>query len=115
LQASSVHDEFTTRTYGVTDPSATPADWWGYGKLNVRNALIQLSGNAPAVLALESATAIPDTTTLGSMGTRLPLLRLTLAAQGFEPIRVVGLTFDVEGTDPGARLLLVDDVNGNGR
>jgi subtilisin family serine protease len=114
LQTSSVQDEFTTRTYGITDPAASPMHWWGFGKLNVRNALIQLSGNAPAVLALESASAIPDTTTLGSAGTRLPLLRLTLAAQGFEPIRVLGLTFDVDGEDPGARVLLVDDVNANG-
>jgi subtilisin family serine protease len=114
LQTSAVADAFTTRTYGVTDPDASPAHWWGFGKLNVRNALIQLAGNAPAILALESSSAIPDTTTLGAAGTRLPLLRLSLAAQGFEPIRVVGLTFDVEGEDPGARLLLVDDVNANG-
>jgi hypothetical protein len=115
LQATSTQDEFTSRIYGVPGPDPSPAHWWGYGKLNVRNTLLHISGDEPAVLALETAPAIPDTTTLGAEGVRLPLLHISLASQGFEPIRVLELVFDVEGEDAGARLVLARDANGNGR
>jgi subtilisin family serine protease len=116
LQTTARQDEFTTRMYGVLGPSPQPSDWWGFGKLNVRDALLHLTGDAPTVLTLSSQSAIPDTTTLGEQGTRLPLLRLLLGSGcSAEPIRVLGLSFDVRGSDPGARLLLVEDANANGR
>jgi hypothetical protein len=115
LQATATQDAFTGRVYGALGPDPSPQHWWGYGKLNVRNALLHISGDEPAVLALETTPATPDTTTLGAEGVRLPLLQLSLASQGFEPIRVLELVFDVEGNDAGARLVLARDANGNGR
>jgi subtilisin family serine protease len=115
LQTTAGQDQFTTRTYGTPGPAPDPMHWWGYGKLNVRDALIELGGDEPSRLALSSQTAIPDTTTLGRQGTRLPLLRLQLGSLGGEPIQVLGLSFDVRGNDAGARLLLVEDANANGR
>ncbi|MGH7502398.1 MAG: S8 family serine peptidase [Longimicrobiales bacterium] len=113
LAVSAATDEFTTRTYGVS-PGSSAQDWWGWGKLNARDALLSLSDGAPAILAVEASSATTNEPVLAARGTRLPLLRLDLEALGFEPIDVTAIGFDVTGTDPAARLLLVRDANGNG-
>jgi subtilisin family serine protease len=113
LASSAAVDAFTTRTYGVS-PGARPEDWWGWGKLNARDALLSLSDGAPATLDVEISSAIDVAPTLAARGTRLPLLRLDFHAVGFEAIDVTALEFDVTGSDPAARLLLVHDADGNG-
>jgi hypothetical protein len=113
LASSATTDAFTTRTYGVA-PGARPEDWWGWGKLNARDALLSLSDGEPATLVVEAATAVGASATLGLRGTRLPLLRLDFEAIGFEAIDVTAIGFEVTGTDPAARLILVHDADGNG-
>jgi subtilisin family serine protease len=114
LQTTATRDGFTTRTYGALGESPLPSDWWGYGKLNVRDALLSIGATAPAVLAIEAEPAAPDTAVLGRQGTRLPLLQLHFESKGDEAINVLGLSFNITGKDPGARLVLVRDANGNG-
>lgn len=113
LAASAVRDVFTTKIFDQS-PSAQPSDWWGFGKLDVPNALLAMSDGSAAVLAIETVPAGPGNAFVGSRGTRLPLLRLNLEARGFESIDVTAIGFDVKGNDPGARLLLLRD-NGNAR
>lgn len=113
LSTTAIRDAFTERTYGALSAGATPSDWWGAGKLNVRDALRTMGGAAPAVLAIGAEDAVPDTAVLGRRGNRLSLLALTLESRGTEAIDVLGLSFDVAGTDPAARLLLVRDVDGD--
>jgi hypothetical protein len=113
LASSASTDVFTARTYGES-PGSRPENWWGWGKLNARDALLSLSDGAPAVLAVEASSAVTATPVRAARGTRLPLLRLNLGAIGLEAIDVTAIGFDVTGTDPAARLLLVRDANGNG-
>lgn len=105
-------DAFTLRTYDPA-PAAMPSDWWGYGKLNVPESLLALSGGGPATLQLAAEPALAAGTTIGRKGTRLSLLKLELEAQGFESIDVTSIGFDVTGDDPAARVVLLRD-NGNG-
>lgn len=186
---TATRDLFTQRVYG-TDAGATPADWWGYGKLNVaaalcelgsssielitltpsrdtlpRNATVQLEGCAmgtpapitfrstnqnvaavdqsglvraiaageakiigsagpladtveivvvePTVLAGSGNSVAPGGATLGKAGTVLPLLALTLHADGVESVRVEQLGFVVDAADPQTRVVVGQDVNGN--
>jgi subtilisin family serine protease len=111
LTTSARQDAFTTRTY---DAAGAPADWWGAGKLNVRDALQVVSGGGAAVLALQTESAVPPAAVRVPRGTRLPLLALELRSQGTEAIDVSQLGFRVSGNDPGAYLVLVRDVNRNG-
>jgi subtilisin family serine protease len=113
LAGSASRDGYTTRTY---DPAvdAMASDWWGFGKLNVRDAFLGLTGVTPAVLAVGGADVAPRSPTTSSRGARMPLLRLQFASQGPEDINVIELTVRVRGTDPGARLVLIRDANGNG-
>jgi subtilisin family serine protease len=113
LAASAVRDAFTTKIYDQS-ASAQPSDWWGFGKLDVPNALLAMSDGSAALLALETTPAAPQTPVIGTKGTRLPLLQLNLDARGSESIDVTAIGFDVKGNDAGARLLLLHD-NGNGR
>jgi hypothetical protein len=113
LRTTAIRDAFTERTYGTLSAGAAPSDWWGWGKLNVRDALRTMGNAAPAVLAIGAVDAAPDTAILGRQGNRLSLLALTLESRGTEAIDVLGLTFDVTGTDPAARLLLVRDIDGD--
>jgi hypothetical protein len=111
LAASALNDAFTSRTY---DPAGMPTDWWGTGKLNVRDALAALTGDGPTILALSTEIVTPDSVVLAARGTRLPLLSIRLSGQGSEAIDVRSLAFTVTGEDPGAFLVLVRDANGNG-
>jgi subtilisin family serine protease len=123
FRSAAIQDAFTTRTYGPTGGAGcsgsdanrcpTPADWWGYGKLNVRDALFAITGS-PGTLTISATPALPDTTVLARSGNRLPLLALTFASSPEEPIDVVGLTFEMTGRDPHARLVLVHDLDADG-
>jgi subtilisin family serine protease len=107
IAASAVADVFTTRTYDAVSGAAA-SDWWGHGKLDVP-ALLTLSDGGPATLAVDTEPATSASPVPGGRGTRLPLLRLTLEAQGFESIDVTAIGFDVSGNDAGARLVLLRD------
>jgi subtilisin family serine protease len=55
LARSGRQDQFTTRTYDAS-ADARPADWWGYGKLDVPAALeLLLNGGVIASLTVEPA------------------------------------------------------------
>ncbi|MBX6362501.1 MAG: S8 family serine peptidase, partial [Gemmatimonadetes bacterium] len=195
LASTGRQDAFTLRRY---DPAGSPADWWGYGKLDVKagidrlggdvqtvatlglapradtlptNATLQLKatprnylgtpipgvavtfsssapavasvdangtvkalapGNAfivatgaglrdsaaivvvpPAKLAVTGTSLASSKAVLSAKGTRIPLLSLQLAADGYEDIRVRSLAFDISGDDPAARVVAVHDVDGN--
>lgn len=114
LAVSAANDTHTGRTYGVA-PGADPKDWWGFGKLNVRDALLALSGNAASILALAIQPRAPAGETLGKKGTRLKLLALDFQAQGTEAVDVTAIGFDLNGEDAGARLLLIGDTDGDGQ
>jgi photosystem II stability/assembly factor-like uncharacterized protein len=65
--------------------------------------------------ALLDAVALPgETTPRSAAGTRLPLLRLRFSVSGFEPVEITRLGFDVTGDDPGARLLILRDLDDDG-
>ncbi|MCI0436531.1 MAG: S8 family serine peptidase [Gemmatimonadetes bacterium] len=113
ITATATADAFTIRTYDSA-PGGTGADWWGAGKLNVRDALVGLSDGPPSTLSLEAVPAVPGADFLGRRGERLSLLRLDFQASGLESIDVLAIGFDVDGEDPGARLLLVRDANSDG-
>jgi subtilisin family serine protease len=113
LAGTAAKDSFTTRTYGVA-PGGRPMDWWGAGKLNVRDALLSLSDNTPAVLAVSSQSVAPSDETVGAKGTLLPLLKVQLEAKGFEAIDVLNLSFQVTGRDPSAKVVLVRDLDADG-
>jgi len=112
LAGSAFSDAFTSRTYDVAAGAAAP-DWWGFGKLDLPAALLAVSETGPATLALDAASAVFGSPTLGRKGTRLGLLRLDLDAQGAESIDVTAIGFDLTGNDPAARVVLLRD-NGNG-
>jgi hypothetical protein len=113
LAGTAAKDSFTTRTYGVA-PGGRPMDWWGAGKLNIRDALLSLSDNTPALLAVTSQSVAPADETLGAKGTLLPLLKVQLEAKGFEAIDVLNLSFEVTGRDPSAKVVLVRDLDADG-
>jgi subtilisin family serine protease len=114
LGSSAVTDGFTGRVYNSA-AGALPEYWWGFGKLNVREAIVALGDERPATLGVTGEAAAPTEALLGTRGTRLPLLELVLDARGAESIDVTSIGFDVKGNDPGARVLLVHDANGNER
>lgn len=70
---------------------------------------------APARLAINSRSAAPGEVTRGARGTVLPLLSTVLRADGHEPVQVRTLGFRVNGNDPNANLVLISDINRNGR
>jgi subtilisin family serine protease len=114
LGASATRDAFTTRIYDSVT-GARPQDWWGYGKLNARDAMLALDDDEPATLTVDADPVSPALAVLGNRGARVPLLQFNLSAQGFEAIDVTAMGFQVKGNDAGARLLLVRDGNNNGR
>lgn len=69
---------------------------------------------APATLEVEARPVTAPSAPQSGSGTVLPLLALQLDVRGDEAIDVRQLAFRVSGNDPGARLLVVHDVNGNG-
>jgi subtilisin family serine protease len=68
----------------------------------------------PAVLALSTRSAAPATPFTGEADALLPLLAITLEARGPEAVQVRQLAFEVTGSDPGARVVLIDDPDGDG-
>jgi subtilisin family serine protease len=64
LDLSATRDGFTTRTYGAGAAAGTPEDWWGAGKLNVRDALGAIAPNVP-VTTLQ-LVAVRDTLPVGA-------------------------------------------------
>jgi hypothetical protein len=111
---SATADAFTTRVYSVA-PGGAARDWWGFGKLDVRDALFAMSDGTESVLTLTAKPAAPAAATRGSQGTRLLLLDLEFEVQGTEAVDVTAIGFDVAGDDAGARLVLVADANDDGR
>jgi photosystem II stability/assembly factor-like uncharacterized protein len=70
---------------------------------------------APPSVTDVAAQPIPSTNTATTAaGTRLPLLKLQFTVNGIEPVELTRLGFEVTGNDPGATLILVDDVNHDG-
>lgn len=69
----------------------------------------------PATLVVEAAALEPAPETVSRVGTRLPLLDLRFVVDGFEGVLVDSLGFDASGRDPAARLLLVHDLDNDGR
>lgn len=115
LAAGAAVDGFTARVYDAS-PDARPEYWWGFGKLNVRDAMLALDDDSPATLTLDATPAAPATAVLGAAGARLGLLGLRFDAQGgAESVRITSLGFDVSGHDPEAYVMLVRDSNGNQR
>jgi subtilisin family serine protease len=114
LRRSAVQDAFTGLTYDVV-PGGNPADWWGHGKLDVREALVAVSGEGTAVLVLDAAPAIAPAAQSSRRGARLSLLRLRLSGDGPEAIDVQELVFRVRGADPQARVVVGRDADGDGR
>ncbi len=68
----------------------------------------------PAALAIEVEPAPPAGAASSARGERIPLLRLRLRADGAEPVALRALGFELRGSDPAARALLVADEDGNG-
>ena len=68
---------------------------------------------APARLDIASASATPAGATLGPRGTVLPLLSVVFRTSGHEAIQLQTLAYRLSGTDPGAHLLLIADLNRN--
>jgi subtilisin family serine protease len=69
----------------------------------------------PAVLAVAGRSIVPAAPVLGERDTWLPLLAVSLEAQGPESIQVRALGFELTGLDPGARLVLLADPAGTGQ
>ncbi len=76
------------------------------------SAIVQVVG--PSVLALTGTSIAPSKAVNSMQGTRMPLLELLLKVTGVEAMKVTGLAFDVTGRDPGAQLVLLRDLTGNG-
>jgi subtilisin family serine protease len=118
-----VFAEFSWRSL---DPAVVSIDAHGLVRgLQLGSARLEVSVGAvadtglvvvlpPAVLAIGGRSLTPADPVLGQAGTLLPLLGLSLQARGPEAISVHALGFEVTGTDPGARLLLLEDATGAG-
>lgn len=79
----------------------------------VASSTIQVA--APSTATIVAASAAETGTPLSSAGSNLHLLRLEVDVDGLEAIRLTRLVFEVSGRDPQAKLLVVNDVNDNGR
>ncbi len=112
LTASARRDAFTVHPY-TGEPDGTPNAQWGYGKLDVAAAVRRLSPPAGSLRVEVTPDPRPGSPT-SARGTRLELLRLTLAADSAEAEQVTQLGFDVTGRDTAASLIVVRDVNGDG-
>lgn len=69
----------------------------------------------PAITSVGATAAQVNGRVTSAAGSRVVLLRLDLAVDGVEPVRVTQLGFDVQGDDSGAQLILVRDADGDGR
>jgi photosystem II stability/assembly factor-like uncharacterized protein len=75
---------------------------------------VALRIGAPAIVVLDASSTALSGAPSSANGSRIPLLRLQFRVDGVEPIRVTQLGFEVRGDDPGARLQLIQDRNGDG-
>jgi subtilisin family serine protease len=115
FSTSSIRDGFTARSYVPEDPGVVPNFTWGFGKLDVEAGLAAAAQfSQAAVLGVTAEPLTVPEAPPSARGTRIPLLRLTLTADGPEAIDVSQLGFRVSGIDPGARVLLFRDLEGNG-
>ncbi|MGH7466556.1 MAG: S8 family serine peptidase [Longimicrobiales bacterium] len=114
-------------TFESTDPSVAQVDAFGMVRaLQNGNTLIiaragtnadtaRLTVVPPATVAASGSAAVQSSVTLGRARTQLTLLALNLRVHGFENVNIESLSFGVHGVDPGARLLVAQDLNANGR
>jgi hypothetical protein len=112
-------------TYSTSDPAVATVDTNGLvtarrigtayiiAQVESRrdSAAVQVVGPAGLVL---SGTAIAPVSVLSVKGTRVPVLRLQLSSRGYEAIDVEALVFNVTGDDPGARIVVIRDDDGDG-
>ncbi len=112
---SARRDAFVQNSHVDGDPGGVPNFNWGWGKLDVQNALADLGADAgAATLAVTAQPITPADGSSSAAGTRLPLIRLGLAASGPEGVVVYQLGFLVDGSDPQARVGVGLDENGDG-
>jgi hypothetical protein len=112
---TAIRDNFTSVSYSTGDPPGTPNNTWGYGKLDVEAGVAAAAGFARVSVLTVLVQAAPAPATVRTeRGLLLPLQQLTLTAQGPEAVNVTQLGLDVSGTDPEARLLIVQDTDGDG-
>lgn len=69
----------------------------------------------PSVATLAASAIAAASNPSSAAGTRLPLLRLDLSVDGFEPVEITRLGFDLTGDDSNASLLVIHDANANGQ
>lgn len=113
LAASAIQDAFTANSY-AGEPTGSPNNQWGHGKLNAQSAVGAIETPTPATLVAEAHAYPAPSTTSSRQGTRLPLVRVSLHTIGAEPVRLLSLGVTALGDDADARLLLVHDVDGDG-
>jgi subtilisin family serine protease len=114
--ATATRDAFTQRSYTTGDPGGTPNFTWGWGKLNVETGIEAAAEFAQvSVLAVDVDPIEPPPAVSTERGTLIPVLRLTLTADGPEALDVTQLGFAALGADPGARLVLIRDLQRDGQ
>lgn len=69
----------------------------------------------PAVASVQAQRVDAAQRISSAAGSRVVLLRMELAVDGVEPVRITRLGFEVEGDDGGAQLILVQDADGDGQ
>ena len=116
-----------TVTFASSDPTIATVDGNGSVRaLRIGTAqIIARSGTfadtavvvvtAPALLHAGATSAAPADVTLGTRGTIVPLISQVLRADGYEAIQVRALGYRITGTDAGANVLLIADLNRNRR
>jgi subtilisin family serine protease len=115
LRASAITDAFTSTSYADGDPGGIPNFTWGFGKLDIAAGL-----DAAADFAQVSALAVtvqqaPTPPVISTeRGARIPLARLTFRVEGPEAVDVQQIGVDLLGNDPGARVVVVRDTDGDG-
>lgn len=114
--ASARQDDFTANSYtGIEPGPTTPNTQWGYGKLDVRQALQEIGAFGSASTLVVSADPLsPPSSPTSEAGTRIPLLELHFQADGEEAVDVTALAFDGVGEDPEARVVIAHDREADG-
>ncbi len=115
LESTADKGPLVQHTYVEGDDDGVPNYTWGYGKMDVQAALesMGVAENA-ATLQVQATPLQPAASSNSAAGQRIPLLALDLTSQGPEAEAVYQLGFQATGSDPGARVVVVRDDNGNG-